>query len=780
MSEEMLIGLIYQNNPKKNFREACLYKEKIVTKDYLKRNRIIIIRIILLLYTLGNFNFGKYLSPYKSELIKLLHNAYVNPPASIHLYKYLINMDKYGFFLKFLEEAKELNDDWICDFFRLLLDEKNLLEVLNKYFYNIIGKYLPSNVMINSVDDLKELIDRSLCLKNNRYDFKILYDFIISKDEFRKSKKKKFSKDLPVDTNIPYSKEKLEEKNVIETQEDKTSRDIQTSISCDNSSSNNEKKSNESAYTIKADDKNKKHDKKFSSFNKEINTINNIKEETNLLINYYKERKQYFSGKGYQTPFLDKIINENINIEIGLFSLKKPKKDYLFSPHYINLVKIIDVFNNPANLKKHVLEEKKYGYFCYRKYKEGKYIYREGLYGTLDNSIVYNEITNKSKFEKDDINEEDKVIVDNTFYARGLSLEYYINGLFMDLLDEKEELPRVIYNFDLTLLEENKDEAPNMNKNVQSKEKQANKIIDFKKEKKENPEFQHKKREEEEKVKNSKDNEKINEKQNSDKTMEMEEIDGVFYFKEEMRLNLKELPFIIDDVLGMEGSKFDFVAQDSNYLEVRKNTLVLIEVKNRFPKKIELEQEIKIACSKAWTFYDFYTEKYQNMEKIRIMFFYDTIPMKNYSDILLNTMKNYFKRDEELQKKMEFQIIFITSSYLAYNFKKFTDEINTLKTEVTTLKNNNKNLNDKFEIIERITKSYYKDLKELKEKMTLTQNEEVYPKNENKYLKLLNNISINQKEYENVPKYIKMYCEKQKRAKSCGKLLHKNTFKYLF
>ena len=194
MSEEMLIGLIYQNNPKKNFREACLYKEKIVTKDYLKRNRIIIIRIILLLYTLGNFNFGKYLSPYKSELIKLLHNAYVNPPASIHLYKYLINMDKYGFFLKFLEEAKELNDDWICDFFRLLLDEKNLLEVLNKYFYNIIGKYLPSNVMINSVDDLKELIDRSLCLKNNRYDFKILYDFIISKDEFRKSKKKSSAK----------------------------------------------------------------------------------------------------------------------------------------------------------------------------------------------------------------------------------------------------------------------------------------------------------------------------------------------------------------------------------------------------------------------------------------------------------------------------------------------------------------------------------------------------------------------------------------------------------
>ena len=99
---------------------------------------------------------------------------------------------------------------------------------------------------------------------------------------------------------------------------------------------------------------------------------------------------------------------------------------------------------------------------------------------------------------------------------------------------------------------------------------------------------------------------------------------------------------------------------------------MLIEVKNRFPEKKELEQEIRIACSKAWTFYDFYIEKYQNMKKIRIMFFYDSIPMKNYGDILFNTMKNYFKRDEELQKKMQFQFIFVTSSYLAYNFTLIT------------------------------------------------------------------------------------------------------------
>ena len=734
MSEEILIELIKENNPKKNFREACIYKQKNVPNDIFKNTRIIIIRIILLLYSFGNFDFGKYLSPYKSDIIKILYDAYVNPSSSIFLYIYLKKIHKYGFFLNFFKEAEALKNDWIYDFFRILLDEKNIIEVLNKYFYNIAEIYLPSNVKINCVDDLKELIDKSLCFKNNRYNFKELYNFIISRKEIGKDNKKNM--------NIPKFKEKLGEKNKNFPKEDKTIKDIQASINCDNSSYNNEKNSNESAYTIKTEDKDKdkKHSKHVSSFNKKIEINDNIKEETNPLINYYKERKQYFHGKGYQTPFLDKIINENMNIDIDLFSLKKPKKNFLFCPHYINLLKIIDIFNNPDDFKKLVLEGKKYGYFCYRKYKEGKYIYREGLYGILENSIVYNEITNKSKFEKDDINNEDKVIVDNAYYARALSLEYYINGLFMDLFDEKDELPRVIYNFDLTLLKDNKDEVQNMIANEQNKEEEEdeNKIIEFQEEEKEVTEFPNKEKEEE---KNNE--EKSGGEKNSDKTMEMEEIDGVFYFKKEMKLNLKELPFIIDDVLEMEGSKFDFIAQDSNFLEVRNNTLVLIEVKNRFPGKEDLELEIKVACSKALTFYDFYIEKYQNMEKIRIMFFYDSIPMKNYSNILFNIMIKYFKKREKLKKMIQFQVIFITSSYLAYNFKKFTDEINSLKMEVTQL-------TKQIEDVKKFTETAVNDIKK---QITLIQNENISLKIDNANLKLLNDKLTKHKYYENATKY---------------------------
>ena len=113
--------------------------------------------------------------------------------------------------------------------------------------------------------------------------------------------------------------------------------------------------------------------------------------------------------------------------------------------------KAIDIFNNPQKFEKNVLNDKKYGYFCYRKYIDEEYKYIEGIYAILDNSILYQEITKKNKFEKDDINESDKSITDNCFKARGLSLEYYLNGIFMDIFNQKE-LPRVIYNFDPVLL----------------------------------------------------------------------------------------------------------------------------------------------------------------------------------------------------------------------------------------------------------------------------------------------------------------------------------------
>ena len=107
----------------------------------------------------------------------------------------------------------------------------------------------------------------------------------------------------------------------------------------------------------------------------------------------------------------------------------------------------------------------------------------QGIYSNLDNSILYKEITDKSKFEKDNIYINEPKKADNCFKSRGLSLEYYINCLFMNKFKQKE-LPRVIYHF--------------------LAEGQDNNII---------------------------------------KLMDLEELDGVFYFQEKEILMINDLPF---------------------------------------------------------------------------------------------------------------------------------------------------------------------------------------------------------------------------------------------
>ena len=191
-----------------------------------------------------------------------------------------------------------------------------------------------------------------------------------------------------------------------------------------------------------------------------------MEEEPSIIIEYYKERKQYFSKLEYETPFLDKLINNEIKIEEKWFLLKKPGKDYLVELQYINLRKVIDIFNNLQILEKNFLNDKKYSYFCYRRCIDEEYKYIEGIYPILDNSILYQEITKKTKFEKDDINESDNSITGNCFKARGLSLEYFLNFIFMDIFSQNELL-REIYNFDRRS-DEKKDsrESLNLNKNV--------------------------------------------------------------------------------------------------------------------------------------------------------------------------------------------------------------------------------------------------------------------------------------------------------------------------
>ena len=72
------------------------------------------------------------------------------------------------------------------------------------------------------------------------------------------------------------------------------------------------------------------------------------------------------------------------------------------------------------------------------------------------------------------------------------------------------------------------------------------------------------------------------------------------------------------------------------------------------------------------------------------MFFYSVIPKKNYENILVETIEKFFG-ENAIKNKIQIQFIFITSSYLAYNFKTLKDELRCLKRKYQVLE-------DKFKL----------------------------------------------------------------------------------
>ena len=60
---------------------------------------------------------------------------------------------------------------------------------------------------------------------------------------------------------------------------------------------------------------------------------------------------------------------------------------------------------------------------------------------------------------------------------------------------------------------------------------------------------------------------------------------------------------------------------------------------------------------------------------------------KNQDDILSKTIKDYFGRNN-IKNKIQFQFIFITYSYLSYNFKYLKDKTGDLENKYRELKKN--------------------------------------------------------------------------------------------
>ena len=210
------------------------------------------------------------------------------------------------------------------------------------------------------------------------------------------------------------------------------------------------------------------------------------------------------------------------------------------------------------------------------------------------------------------------------------------------------------------------------------------------------------------------------------KIMDLEELDGVFYLPKQETLKIKDLPFIVDDIFEADNSEFDFSIQNNDYIQFTSNSLILLEVKNRFPgtnydstqNQIdkELKSELINLCDKILAFYELYNERFE-ITKILIILFYDVIPKSNYDRVLSNVFKHYFynKRLEEIRNKIQFQCTFIISSYFAYTIKNFIDKTNALELKI------NEN--------ERKLKNEIDEMASLKEKFQKIEKDNIYFKN---------------------------------------------------
>ena len=633
VSEKDLIDLIAKDYPSVEFHKACELMIKKLKNDPQKK---MLINIIQLLYSEGSLNFGTYLSQHKSKIIDLLYEGFLDKFKILELIKYLKEIERYGILFPFLEEAKGLEGFILNDFFKILIDDKNIKEVLNKYFNRKIDKELQFNFKINNAEEFLELIDKSMCFKNNNYDYNILYNYI--KNQEVKAKKKKKKKDKKKNANKKSEKINISESediantpNVENISEDKNTEKTDK----DNNINEKQSETSENKSMDISLNKNEKEAKKVDI----INDKESCEKSSNVFIEYFKERKQYYSKKGIETPFLDELINGNAKVDKNLFLLKIPKNNNFFEPYYPNLENEIDIFNDSKKFEEYVLKGKKFGYLCYKVQGKFSYFYKEGLYAILKNEILYSEITNKNKFVKDDYFFSDEKVVDNSYKARGLSLEYYLNGFFMEHFSQ-EELPRVIYNFD----------PDSINKEEEEKEGKEEK------------------------------NKALEESEIKKRNIAIEEIDGIFYVEKYNEININKLPFIIDDVIDIQGSSFEFNFENNDsFFNFDAGTLVLLEVKNRFPD--DLEKEIYISLNKVMSFYQLYEERYKNIAKLRIMFFYDAIPKKNYDKKLIQILNRFFADKDEIRNKIQFQFIIINSSYLAFNFKYLKDKIDKLEAE---------------------------------------------------------------------------------------------------
>ena len=117
----------------------------------------------------------------------------------------------------------------------------------------------------------------------------------------------------------------------------------------------------------------------------------------------------------------------------------------------------------------------------------------------------------------------------------------------------------------------------------------------------------------------------------------------------------------------------------------------LFEIKSRFPNndpndKRYLKAEVGSLLEKVIIFHDLYKERFGSFDKVKVIFFYDSVRKEGYDEILLSKIEEFINSNKFLVDKFEFQIIFIETSFLDFGFKSLSDRIDRL--EIFIIQNN--------------------------------------------------------------------------------------------
>ena len=423
---------------------------------------------------------------------------------------------------------------------------------------------------------------------------------------------------------------------------------------------------------------------KDSSSTVNLNKKNEIIQYEKFLI-HLNEKKKFYESLKYDTPVLKYLIEKKGAIKIDYLKYKKEEKNFID-----HLFDNMENFLLKLSLNCIDFKDGKCGYCCYK--INNKYV--EGLYNIVDLHLLKEKITSDINFPKDDFMNPDSNIARNAFKSRTLSLEYYINNNFLlNELKVKERF-RVIYCFNSI------DEIMKIEES-----KEINYMY-------------------------------IDNEENKDKEIGIIEVDGVILENVEIKIDLNERIFIQDKCYNFgvfinpdDGKKaidnfFDDEKLQNLYNFILKpHTLCIIEIKNQFLLNEEIAKNkyinnqgisfhsmIRGLIRKALVIKTIYEQLEYKFNKIKLILFYDAIHKYNYEEELkLAFNEELDLNDKELIEKIQFQCIYIKSSYLSGTISIMNNDLEMLKSE-------NKNIRKELEETKKTVVELLKKIDKIEKK----------------------------------------------------------------